>query len=290
MNQFELREYLYERIKSLPTLPTVLGKVLALTQSPDSSPDELVDTISQDPALSARILRVANSAYYGFPRTITSLDRALPLIGLDAISSMAMSLGVMDKLKIPQNSAAFTPAGLWTHSLAVAMGLELLAKRVELEAHYLFTLGLLHDVGKIVLVRDFTDLYLDCHRQAREQGIWDASIVERKILGFDHAEVASILLSQWHLPELLIKPIQAHHQDKEMPRASRVDWALLRVADLVAHRVSLGSGLREAPTPPPEYPEVLLDYLEINDEILDEVEGELATRAESIEALYQAMA
>ena len=285
MNHSQLREFLYDRIKSLPTLPAVLPRVLTLTQDDNAGPGRLVEAISQDPALTAKVLRVANSAYYSFSRAIATLEHAVPLIGLNTVRSLALSIGVMDNLKIRTPLPGFSLESLWTHSLAVAMALEKLAQKLDLDTHYLFTLGLLHDVGKIVLVRYFSDRFAACLERLEGRPYSEVWRIERQEMGFDHAEVGGILLAQWRFPDLLVKPIQAHHADKPLPKASRVDWALLRVADVMSHR----AGLVPVNGPAPDYPGDLLEYLEVKPQAVQELESGLAGQAERINALYSAM-
>ena len=161
MKTEELRAKIFSTIDELPTLPTVVPKLLNLMDGSRSNATQVTETISRDPALTSKLLKAANSAYYGFPQEITDLERAVALLGFNMVKSLALSVGVFQTLGSGKNTPCFSMEGLWIHSLSVATVIRELAKRLgkEDEKAHLFVVGLLHDIGKVVLDQFFNELF-----------------------------------------------------------------------------------------------------------------------------------
>jgi len=141
-----------EKIIGLPTLPTVVSKMIELVDNPKTSAQTLTSLISTDQALTAKILKLANSAYYGFPREIISVNLAVVVLGFNTVKDMGLSVSVLDAFKSNQDEGIFEMTKFWEHSICCAIGAKMLARtygyRITSEA---FVAGLLHDVGKVVL-------------------------------------------------------------------------------------------------------------------------------------------
>ncbi|MCD6151895.1 MAG: HDOD domain-containing protein, partial [Deltaproteobacteria bacterium] len=162
MEKQELHQKIYAKIEELPTLPAVIPKLLSLMDNPKSSAAEVTEVISHDPALTAKLLKVANSAYYGFPAKISDLKHAVALLGFNLVKSLAISIGVIKNLPRGKQSAYFSASGLWLHSLAVATVMQDMGRRFysrDDNHDYLFIIGLLHDLGKVVLDQFFPESF-----------------------------------------------------------------------------------------------------------------------------------
>jgi putative nucleotidyltransferase with HDIG domain len=285
MKRADIASHIQELGNDLPRLPDAITKLLQLMNNEDSSIDDIVAAIEPDPNLTTKILRSANSAYYGFARAIPSLQRALPLLGLAMVRTMALSIGAMQGFSQKSKTHGFNRDQLWVHSLAVGSGMEKLGKALGLEADYLFLLGFLHDVGQLVLDKYFSDDYSHCLSMVREQGI-SLHKAESEALKIDHAEVGVLLLHRWQFPEVLIQPVKLHHTEALPKGPDTVDIAMLRVANSLAHEAGA------SPEHDPSAPDLLekdLEFLDITPQLLEDLREQMASAKEDAEVLYAAM-
>lgn len=238
-----LRKKIFSKVDELPTLPAVLPKLLRLMESEQTDASHVSKTISNDPALTSKILKAANSAYYGFSQEISTLDRAIPLLGFNKVRSLALSIGVLSGLSGKGlKSSSFSQEALWIHSLAVATILQNLAARVgdRADTEHLFVVGLLHDIGEIVLEQFFSESLDRALSELEKQRDLSLDMAERRIIGMDHGEIGSMLLNRWKFPSGISDPIFAHHQE-QMPETVNVkDVAMLRVSDTLAKCAGFG--------------------------------------------------
>ncbi len=288
MDKAELQTIIYSKLDELPTLPAVLPRLLTLMQDPNTSTDPIAEAISSDPALTAKILKVANSAYYGFSQQISSLERAIPLLGFNMVRSLALSIGVFNSLPSGTKSAYFSWEDLWIHGLAVAETMQKLGKQIRTSTdtdHY-FIIGLLHDIGKTVLDLFFQQMF----QQAQEEANTGESLLlyetERKIIGFDHGEVGGILLIRWQFPEKITFPISVHHQEIPAENASAKDIAMLRIADTLPQICGLG---KSGNAFPPEIQDQDLKILGIEQQDLEAAKDHLNETGDRIKELFSAM-
>jgi putative nucleotidyltransferase with HDIG domain len=285
MERADIARRIKELGDDLPRLPDAVTKLLQLMNDDDSSIDQIVAVIEPDPNLTTKILRSANSAYYGFARAIPSLQRAIPLLGLAMVRTMALSIGAMQGFPQKSTTPGFDRQQLWVHSLAVGGGMERLGKALGLEADYHFLLGFLHDVGQLVLDKYFSQDFARCLAIVRDREI-ALHEAEREVLGIDHAEVGLLLLHRWKFPEVLIQPVKLHHTALLPKGPDTVDIAMLRVANALAHEAD--AGLDHAP-----HDEGLLEsdlkLLGITPAVMEELRALMASVREEAESLYAAM-
>lgn len=235
---------LIESTRELKALPTTTGQVLQLMQDTTASADDVLGVIGRDPALTANLLKLANSALFGVGRQIGSPHQALVLLGNRTVLNLAFATGMGRVLAGPLAAYRLDSRGLWRHSLAVAVGA---ARLVEAEAsgrwlrEQAFTVGLVHDIGKLLLNGPLREQIEPLPPEARPAVLVEA---ERGLLGFDHAEAGGRLAGNWRFPAGLVQGIAGHH-DPEPPWAdtetARMQRAL-RAADLVAARAGFGGG------------------------------------------------
>lgn len=229
-------------IEQLPTLPVSLSRILALAQDERSSMREFEKALEPDPALTATVLRLANSAFFGCSRQVTSVRQAMALLGTDRLIKAATG-GVLSRL-IPPVLAGYgiDAPNFFRHSVAVAvigqhMGAELGLGKDEA----LFTCGLLHDIGKLV-VSDYlyreTDAAIRKIREARCAFVE----VENELLGLDHAKVGSAMADRWLLPEVVCTVVRHHHEPME---SGVIAVDLIHVADGLAHAMGYGADVGE---------------------------------------------
>lgn len=246
----DIHHRIYSCIEEIPTLPAVVPRILAVLEDEDADVDQIAEVISHDPSVTAKILRVANSAYYGFSGEIATLPKAIVLIGLRMVKSLAVSIPLIHAFPgVRAGESGLSPRELWIHSLAVATLLQRLAhRRRHPNPESLFITGILHDVGQLILAHFFPPLFqralLDVERGAVER----LDIAERELFGADHGTVAGILLRRWKFPKNLVAPVAHHHSDEIPEEVDRIALAGLRIADHAACRAGFSPGSHEEPT------------------------------------------
>ncbi len=245
MGPTDVLRTVYARVQTLPALPAAVPRILALAADPETGAREITGAVSRDPALAADVLKVANSAYYGFRREVDSLDRAVALLGVNMVRSLAVSVGVARVLP-PARTEGFRQEDLWVHSAAVAAAARGLCRRAgRADGEQLFLAGLLHDVGKVVLAHHFPGPFGRALAAARADGV-PLHEAERSEVGLDHAAVGGMLLDRWNFPEVLRAPVAGHHGD---PAGDGV--ALVAAADALARQAGIGDGGNPTPARAP---------------------------------------
>jgi len=290
MEQQDLHRKIYARIEELPTLPAVIPKLLSLIDDPRSSAGDVTEIISRDPSLTAKLLKVANSAYYGFPAKISDLRHAVALLGFNLVKSLAVSIGVIKNFPRGKQSEYFSASGLWLHSLVVATAMQELERRFcpRDENHdYLFIVGLLHDLGKVVLDQFFPELFSEVLEKANAGEHVKLHQVEREIIGIDHCEVSAMLLTRWKFPPKIVQPIAWLHRQMLPTEVNQVDVVLLRLANVLAQELGLGKDGNSMPNPgrPGD-----LERLGAGEEDLLAVKAILQEKQDDIEAFFTALA
>ena len=284
----EIRAKIYSKIDELPTLPAVLPKILSLIESNRSSASDIADAISSDPAMTSKILKVANSAYYGFSQKVASISKAVPLLGFNMVRSLALSIGVIRNLPSDKKSPYFSQEGLWIHSLAVATVMQEFGKKFGKgdDNEHFFVIGLLHDIGKIVLDQFFHDLFQQALAEVNTKGNTKLYRVESRIFGLDHGDVGAMLLTRWKFPPAISNPIAVHHQPKIPEGTNANDVALLRIANALPQELSLGE---EGNPVPPEIPELEIKTLGIRENDVGDMKAYLHSVEHGIHAFFSAM-
>jgi HD-like signal output (HDOD) protein len=228
--QTALVDELIEELERLPSQPTIGMQVLFMTDDPTASAQDLARVIAADPSLTARILKVANSAYYGLSGRVMNVGFAVTVIGFATVRSMAAATAS----GLYTQGERVAPPGFWEHGLAVASAASKLADRVDLRRADAFSLGLLHDLGAALLFRSDPVRYDDVLRRSREEHV-PLSDVEREAFGLSHDEAAGRVLAAWQFPEDFVATLRAHHEplDASSPGALRVLAAAEAVAGLL---------------------------------------------------------
>jgi putative nucleotidyltransferase with HDIG domain len=226
-------------IDNLPTLPSVVARVSEIIDSPNASAADINKVIRQDIALSARILRLVNSSFYGFPRRISSITHAVVILGFNTVRNVALSAFVLDAFNA--KDLPFGHREFWIHSLGVGVSANAMARlRGSADAEDAFIAGLLHDVGKIVLHQHARTQFAAALMEVKEK---DCLLVdaERDVLGLTHAQVGSMLLDAWHLPPRIVEAVERHHAPETSTEARELT-AIVHVADILTRALLVGNG------------------------------------------------
>jgi putative nucleotidyltransferase with HDIG domain len=230
----DLWNRLVETIKELPPMPDVAARVLDMVGDPNTKMSQLAEVLSRDQTLVARIIKVSNSALYGGQKKTTSLSQALIRLGTRTIRSLVVGASTRALFPTDQTQIGLWGQSLWQHSIQCGLAARRIAKRVRYgDPEEAFVGGLLHDLGKVVILLKLPDEYRRIHRM--QAGGLAGSAAERSVLGFDHAKVGKLLLKEWKLPPSLIACVRFHHLPREAGEY-----------ESLAHVIALGNQLAHA--------------------------------------------
>lgn len=203
-----------ERIDTLPAMPAIAQKLLALPLDTDEGEAQLLKLIAQDPQISAKIIGLSNSALFGSPRKISSVSDAAMCLGLTRVKSVAIGIATMSALAKP-SEGKLKSTDLWTHNMAIASAMRVIARymstRLRPMDDQIFLAGLLHDIGYNAL--NFLDVNASDALYEQLSATPDASLleIEQQLLGTHHSELGARLALHWGLPEEIIAVIRYHH-------------------------------------------------------------------------------
>lgn len=267
-------------ISHIATLPEITVKIIELVESPDSTAHDLHMVIANDPALSARVLKVVNSAFYALPGQIGSINRAIVLLGLNAVKNIAIAASLAKLFRGGRLCPSFSAPDLWEHSLGVAAGVRLLADKISLNLpDEAFLSGLIHDIGIMVemqarrakLVKVFEQL------EAKGEAAPTFRQAEVQVFGVTHEELGFALCTQWKFPKFLAHVAGYHHRPLQLEGDSQMIVSLVHVADVLAARHDVGyTGTVDSK----EFEPGVLDALKITQAQIEEVEQELPAAVE----------
>jgi putative nucleotidyltransferase with HDIG domain len=221
-----------ENINTLPTVPSVLKRLSAIIEKPRITIVEISAFISNDPALTTKVLKMVNSAIYGFPGRIASVSHATMLLGLNVIKGLLLGVSVFELMQK-------TMSGLYEHSLACAIASRVIAQKKNLkEPEEVSVAGLLHDIGKVILILEFAEQYENAMKEAQEKEIliFDAEINQ---FNATHADVGGWLAEKWRFPRNLIEVIEFHHRPT-LAKNAPLETAIVHMADLLVRARGFG--------------------------------------------------
>jgi len=236
-----LKDRIFRTLKDLPPMPQVVQKARKVLADPDSSFSDLAKVIETDQGIVTRILKMANSPYYGLSGNVSSVQHATVVLGgqtLMELLNLACSSEILGKTLEGYDLAS---GDLWSHSLAVATGSQIIAKKVHPSLEQdAFAAGLIHDVGKIIL-----DPYVLERKEKFQAFVQDGKesflLAEKEILGFDHAELASEVCEQWQIPHHIALSIRYHHDPT--PSGDDILSYIVHMADAIAIMSGIGAGI-----------------------------------------------
>jgi len=229
------------RVEDLPTLPRTVLKITELVNDPKSSARDLARIITDDQVLAARLLRLVNSSFYGFPQRISTITGAIVLLGFDAIRNLLLTTSVFDLFSNRKNASLIRQEQFWDHSLGCAVGSKIIGNHLRYDkVEELFVSGLLHDIGKIVEMIFLPEAFKEIVKRVRDENILMIAAEER-ILGYRHPEVGKLLAEKWNLPPKLTSVILHHHQPSEAGRFA-LEAAIVHLADILCRSLNIGYG------------------------------------------------
>ena len=232
-----------QRVKNLPPVSQAALKLVNLLEQASISNDEIVEVIKCDNVLTAKLLRACNSPYFGLDDPVASVDQAVLLLGHQQILHIVLTLAFGSAMVVPLPGYAVEAEELWRHSLMTATAAEIVAAEageMNVEAPVAFTVGLLHDIGKLALSQAITPEFQLELRQLVEQARCSRAEAERRVLGVDHAEIGACLLKSWNLPDEIVEAVAHHHQPVCEPRPKLS--VITHLANCLAHLAGSAPG------------------------------------------------
>lgn len=274
---------LVQQIKDLPTLPSVVTQIIKMVEDPDTSAADMNQVISQDPALTAKVLKLVNSAFYGFSRQISTVREAVVILGFNRVKSLALSASVFEVFQ-GEGMDKFDRVGLWEHSIGTGIGAEILGKRIRYpNPEEILVAGILHNIGKIVIDLYFHDELRDIFNVVRDRNCLMLE-AEREVLGVGHPRIGSWLAEQWNLPEQITQSIRYYPDPLEAPDEFKTLPMLIHVGDIFARTKNIGwTGDEEIPS----FQEDVMDELEISKEDIPDLLEELETEMKDAEVFLE---
>lgn len=221
-----------QHIDSFPVLPVTVSRVMEVTNDPDSSAQDLMEVIQPDQSLSLTVLKIANSVLFGRPKKVDSLKLAVTILGFNEVQSIAISKALINSFnELPREQRPYID-NFWSHSFLCAMAARKIATDLDYKQDIAFMGGLIHDVGKLVLLQTFSDEYdpsVWMTQHTTEKGLEQ----EKRIFSFAHDEIGEQLLNKWNFPDTLMAAV-SHHHHPHRAKAEQVYAYFVQLADLLA--------------------------------------------------------
>lgn len=235
----ELDDYI-SKVKSLPPAPRILPELLSLLRKDDVDSDRVVKLIAFDPAITAAVLRLCNSAYFAGASPASDLQEAVTRLGFRQVYQLVAAVSGSKMLGPAQKGYGIDAGELWEHSVVAAVAAQLIAKGCGEDESLAFTAALLHDIGKLVLSEALEHIYRDLVEtsEAEQTPLIET---EKRLLGVQHAEIGGRLLSQWKFPENIVNAVWFHHEPSGAGPHERLA-ALVYLGNMVAYFMGYGFG------------------------------------------------
>ncbi len=260
-------------IGDIATLPEVTIKIIQIVEDAKSTARDLHDVIKNDPALSVKVLKVVNSAFYGLPGQIASVDRAIILLGLSAVKNIAIAASIARLFKGKRISEKFSAADLWRHNVAVAVAAKGIARRSP-HPHMpdeIFVAGLIHDLGTLVERQAFPDQFAQVIERCASEG-GNFLQIEREIIGADHQAFGAGLTAKWKFPRHLRAAVGFHHNAEMLSDELKGIGTIIQVADILCCQDQHGFYLTAHGE---EITDQMLELLAVSRAQIEEVRAEL---------------
>jgi HD-like signal output (HDOD) protein len=237
-------EQIQTYIARLPSLSTTAAKVMEICNNPEASPNDLNRVISMDLVLTGQVLKLTNSAYYSLRHPISSLTRAIVMLGINTVKNLVLSVAILEQMCAKQSFPALFVEDFWTHSLCVRVTAKYLsaAKGVPLsDQEEFFVGGLLHDLGKIPLNYQFPEKYFQALEMAKrtQRPLFHS---EGVVFGFDHGAIGGLISKKWQLGSALIEALCFHHRPDDARENNHQLVFIVALADIFAQLLHTGSG------------------------------------------------
>ncbi len=286
MDREKILKIIEAYISKMPSLPTTVSKILQICNDPKTSPTDLNQVISLDPVLMGKVMKLINSAYYSLPNQITSLVRAIIMLGINTVKNLAISTAILGSLGKRSNFQAINMDGYWRHSICVGVTAKLIARYRKVDKTLLesyFVAGLLHDLGKIPLNNKLSKEYVEAISLTDKEHI-PLFESERRVLSVDHTEVGKMIIENWKLGSDIADAVFYHHNVGEYEGENKDIVYAVSAANVFANTFEIGfAGDRY----PEKLPGEVFEYLGIDWDFFDNIEDEVNSEIEKAQVFLK---
>ncbi|MEW6413013.1 MAG: HDOD domain-containing protein [Candidatus Zixiibacteriota bacterium] len=273
-------------IRNLPTPPIVFHQIQKVINDPGVSAEKVANILAEDPAMSVKVLRLTNSAFYGLAREIESVKQAVVIVGFEAIKNLVLSASVLDMFK-GKNIDEEYQEKYWRHSLSTAFCCRLLARRLRsrgmVDPDSAFSAGLLHDVGKMVICCFLPDEWKRYKAEREADTNSEDFEIEERLFGFTHSQVGGFLGTQWKIPHKLVEAITLHHHPQLEEKKDPITY-IVYLADYISKRAFYEEEEQHLIAEPDRS---VMAYMAVNDDDLLNFDSELKAEYAKAETFMQ---
>jgi putative nucleotidyltransferase with HDIG domain len=270
------------RIDSLAPIPPVATQILSLVEDQDACMSEIAELIRHDPSITANVLKICNSAYFGLVQKVESIQDALTLLGLDRVTELVLMNCLSSSLGGIQQGYQLGEGQLWRHAVTSAHVSVLLAERVggDYNKHLLFTAALLKDIGKLVLSR-YVAASFDRINSLVDTSGYSFNESEKKVIGISHEDLGAIVAEKWSFSDRMVRIIRNHHllQDSE---SADMETQLVHLSDLMCLMMGVGTGADGLAY---RFYSTVLDQVGVTDQIVEDIMLEASSLQKQIDEL-----
>lgn len=283
-------EIVLKRIRDIPSLPDVVNRILAIISQPNTPASEIARLISFDPGLTSKVLRMVNSAAYGFQRQISSIQHGIMILGFNNVRGLVLSASIFKLFEGHAHPGGLNHRQFWQHSLAAAVAARILAKALHFtDADDVFSAAMLHDIGKVVLDVYFKQEYQQVLQEARQRKclLHGAEFyrLEESVLGVTHTGIGNFLATKWKLPIGITEVILHHHQPENAEHCKPLVHLIALANELAVLQYE-----KQGVYDPGHFNPYLLDYFELGDETLQGFLEQLKAEMDSAQDLLNSIA
>lgn len=270
-----------KKIDSLKPIPQVANKIISIAEDPESSLQELSKVITYDSAVTANLLKVANSAYFGRPAKFDSIHQAIVYLGMDVVVDLVLLASIAENLKPEQTGYGLGKGDLWKYSvLSAFIARELAENKGMGKTHLIFTAALLKDIGKVILNQYVLDFYQEINTMVVKKYVTFRE-AEKQVIGIDHAELGGMVAESWNFSPKMVEIIQNHHQPQKSS-ISEVETSIVYLADTICMMMGVGGGLDGLAY---RFHKEVIDILEFTDRDLQEIMAMFGEKLQHVESL-----
>ncbi len=272
-----------DEIDSLKPIPQVAHKVLAIVDNPKSSVGDLAEVVAYDQSLTANVLRICNSPYYGLTRKVDSIHQAIAYLGMEKIAEMVLLDLGSDSLKDEHVGYDLREGDLWTHAVSSALiARELASMKAAKNPYLIFTAALLKDIGKVILHRYVGEVFDEIFRLVQEKHL-SFREAEQEVIGIDHAELGAKVAETWKFSDKMVHIIRNHHLNGNWEE-SDLETAIVYLADIVCMMMGIGIGSDGLAY---RFHQKVIEVLSFSDLDLQDLMASFAQRMKEVEALVK---
>jgi len=270
-----------KKIDSLKPIPQVAHKIMLIVEDPESSLPDLSKVIGYDSAVTANLLKVANSAYFGRPGKFDSIHQAIVYLGMDHVVDLILLASGADNLKPEQTGYDLGKGDLWKYSVLSALIARELAENMGIgKTHLIFTAALLKDIGKVILDQYVGDAFEEINTMVVEQNLTFRE-AEKQVIGIDHAELGGMVAKSWNFSPEMVEIIQNHHQPQKSS-ICEIESSIVYLADTICMMMGIGGGLDGLAY---RFHEEVVKRLEFTERDLQEIMAMFGEKLQHVESL-----